>query len=129
MSVDYYKSMQEHFDLAKKLRPVREKGVLITGSGNIVHNLKQWFTGSDNSPFDWAVEFDEWVKEKIIERDFQSLIDYEKQGKAAKMSVPTTDHYVPLIYCLGLADKKEKLEFVYEKVESSLSMRSLKISS
>ncbi|TAL67133.1 MAG: 4,5-DOPA dioxygenase extradiol [Bacteroidetes bacterium] len=127
LSIDYYKPMQYHFDLAKKLKPMRGKGLLIIGSGNIVHNLNQWFNRNNDNPYSWALEFDEWVKGKIIGRDFQSLIDYEKQGDAARMSVPTVDHFVPLIYCLGLADESDGIEFVYEGVESSLSMRSLRI--
>ncbi|MBI5326481.1 MAG: 4,5-DOPA dioxygenase extradiol [Ignavibacteriae bacterium] len=127
LSIDYKKPMQYHFDLAQKLKPLRDKGVLIIGSGNIVHNLRLWFSQTGSESLDWAVEFDEWLKNKIMERDFQSLINYEKQGKAAELSVPTVDHYVPLLYCLGLTEESDVIEFVYEGVESSLSMRSIKI--
>lgn len=126
LSIDFYKPMQFHFDLAQKLRPLREKGVLIIGSGNLVHNLRL-VRFEDNFAYDWAIEFDEWVKSRINERDFDSLIQYEKQGKAAALSVPTVDHYVPLLYSLALADKEEKIVFTHEEiVYGSLSMRCLR---
>lgn len=127
LSIDYHKPMQYHYDLAQKLKPLSDMGVLVIGSGNIVHNLRLWFSQTGTEPFDWATEFDEWVKGKIIEREFQSLIDYEKQGKAALLSVPTVDHYVPLIYCLALADDEEKILFTHEEVIASMSMRCLRI--
>ena len=127
LSIDYHKPMQYHFDMSQRLKPLREKGVLIIGSGNIVHNLRLWFSQTGSEPFDWAVEFDEWVKNKIIERDFQSLINYENQGKAADLSVPTVDHYVPLLYCLGLVDDNESIVFTHEEVIGSMSMRSFRI--
>src|SRR5580704_15078263 len=83
MSIDYYRPMQYHFDLAKRLKALREKGVLIIGSGNVVHNLQLFFSAKDNTPFDWTIEFDNWVKDRIVAHDFQSLIDYEKHGTSA----------------------------------------------
>lgn len=127
LSIDYKKPMQYHFDLAKKLAKLREMGVLIFGSGNIVHNLQYAFAKSDMLSYDWAIEFDAWIKNKIKIRDFDSIIHYEKSGKSAELSVPTVDHYVPLIYCLALAESDDKIEFTYEEVMSSLSMRCLKI--
>lgn len=127
LSIDINKPFNFHFELGYKLMPLREKGLLIIGSGNIVHNLRMWFTKSSDKPYSWAVEFDEWVKKKIIERDFRSLVDLENQGEAAHLSVPTVDHYIPLLYSLALAEKDDKIEFIYEGIESSLSMRSLRI--
>ena len=127
LSIDYYKPMQYHFDLAMQLKSLREKGVLIIGSGNIVHNLQLYFSKTDDKPFDWAVEFDAWSKEKILQHDFQSLIDYEKKGESAKLAVPTVDHYVPMIYSLALSDKNENIDFTYEETIGSMSMRTFKI--
>ncbi|HET7152362.1 MAG TPA: 4,5-DOPA dioxygenase extradiol, partial [Candidatus Kapabacteria bacterium] len=127
LSIDYFKPMQYHFDLARALKPLREQGVLVIGSGNIVHNLRAFFSSPQGTPFDWTVEFDKWVKEKIEKRDFQSLINYESEGAAAKLAVPTVDHYVPMLYSLALAGEKEPIAFTYEEVQSSLSMRCFKV--
>lgn len=127
LSIDYYKPMQYHFDLAKRLASLREKGVLIISSGNIVHNLRKFFENPDAKSFEWTIEFDNWVKEKINARDFQSLIDYEKHGTSAKLSVPTVDHYVPMIYSLALADKKDDIHYTNEETIASISMRAFRI--
>jgi 4,5-DOPA dioxygenase extradiol len=128
LSIDFYKPMQFHFSLAKKLAVLREKGVLVIGSGNIVHNLALVRMQDGSKAYDWAVDFDEWVKDRIKKRDLESLINYEQQGQSAKLSVPTVDHYVPLLYSLALADEDDKIEFTYEEiVYSSLSMRCLRI--
>jgi 4,5-DOPA dioxygenase extradiol len=127
LSLDYNKPMQYHFDLGKKLFPLREKNVLIIGSGNIVHNLHFAFPLDNPNKYKWAEEFDEWIKDKIIKRDFDSVINYHKGGEAAKMSVPTTDHYIPLLYCLALAQENEEINFTYEEIITSLSMRCFKI--
>lgn len=125
LSIDFTKPMQYHYDLAKELAFLRSKGVLIIGSGNIVHNLGmiKWDGGT---PFDWAVEFDTFSKNMIETNNAQALIDYEKQGKAALMAVPTTDHYIPLIYAMGLRDKSDSLQFFNDTLDmGSLSMRSV----
>lgn len=127
LSIDYYKPMQYHFDLAQRLASLREKGVLIISSGNIVHNLRKFFENPDAKSFEWTVEFDNWVKEKINARDFQSLIDYKKHGTSAKLSVPTVDHYVPMIYSLALADKKDDIHYTNEETIASVSMRAFRI--
>ena len=131
LSIDYYQPMSYHLNLAKEIRALRERGVLVIGSGNIVHNLRMSMSklqNQDTSPFDWAVEFDNWVHEKIKNRDFQSLTDYEKAGTAGKLSVPTVDHYVPLLYTLGLADEKEDIRQTYEEVTfGGISMRTFQV--
>ncbi len=128
LSIDYHQPMSYHFDLARKLQGLRSEGVLIVGSGNLVHNLRLAFSrGLDAAPYDWAVDFDLWCKEKLESRDFDSLIDWEKAGDMASKSIPTVDHYVPLLYTLGVADSTESLSFPYEEVVSSLSMRCVKI--
>jgi 4,5-DOPA dioxygenase extradiol len=125
LSIDMSKPLSYHSNLAKSLLPLRNQGVLILGSGNIVHNLR--YVYAQNAPYDWAIEFDEWVKNKIDIRDFDSLINFEKQGTAARLSVPTMDHYIPLIYALALAEESEDIAYTYEGIETSLSMRCLKI--
>lgn len=127
VSIDFPKPMSYHFDLARRLKTLRGEGILIIGSGNIVHNLRM-IRFEDNFVYDWCAEFDTWVKDKIEKRDFDSLIKYEKQGKAAELAVPTVDHYVPLLYSLALADDNESIEFTHEGLMyGSLSMRCLRI--
>ncbi len=131
LSIDFYQPMQYHLDLAKELRSLREKGVLVIGSGNIVHNLRMSMPKlqmSDNTPYDWATEFDTWVKGKIDSGDYAALANYEQIGSAGKLAVPTTDHYIPMLYTLGLADGKEEIKQVYESVEyGGLSMRTFQV--
>jgi 4,5-DOPA dioxygenase extradiol len=132
LSIDYKKPLKYHFDLAKQLKPLREKGVLIIGSGNIVHNLRLSFQGvreqGEEFVYDWVTEFDEWAKEKINSRDFKSLINYESAGTTAKLAVPTVDHYVPMLYSLALADKNENILYTHEELTfGAMSMRSFKI--
>jgi 4,5-DOPA dioxygenase extradiol len=131
MSIDYHQPMQYHLDLARQLRTLREKGVLIIGSGNIVHNLRMSmprFQTGDNTPYDWAVEFDKWVGDKIAAGDYGALTNYEQIGSAGKLSVPTPDHYIPMLYTLGLADEKEAVKQVYEEVSfGGISMRTFQV--
>ena len=101
LSIDYNKPAQYHYDLAKQLASLRKKGVLIIGSGNMVHNLRMVAWDKLQEPeygFDWAIEMNTIFKEKISTNDFKSLIDYEKLGSAAKLAIPTPDHYYPLLY-------------------------------
>ena len=126
LSLDYMQPPQFHYELAKELQELRKKGVLIIGSGNIVHNLgmMQW----SEKAFDWAIEFDEKIKSLIVADDFQSVVDYHKLGKAAQLSIPTNEHYLPLLYSLALKGNKESLSFFNEKTTmGSVSMRSLRI--
>jgi 4,5-DOPA dioxygenase extradiol len=91
-------------------------------------SMRYFGTDKESFVFDWTKEFDEYVKKKIDERDFQSLIDYEKEGSAAKLSVPTMDHYAPLMYSLAMADKNEEIKYTYEELLSgAISMRCLQI--
>jgi 4,5-DOPA dioxygenase extradiol len=128
LSVDYYKPASYHFELAKQLGYLRNKGVLIIGSGNLVHNLGMVDFANANGGYDWAVEFDAKGKELLDKGDFKSLVDYEKLGTSAKLSIPTNDHYLPMIYPLGLSLPKENLSYIYEGLEAgSISMRSFVI--
>ncbi|MDP4115167.1 MAG: 4,5-DOPA dioxygenase extradiol [Bacteroidota bacterium] len=126
LSIDFGKPLRYHFELGQKLASLRDQGVLIIGSGNIVHNLRMVY--AQTAPYEWAAVFDEWVKNKIDKRDFNSLINYEAQGSEAKLAVPTTDHYIPLLYTLALAEKNENITYTYEEIQTSLSMRCFKIS-
>lgn len=126
LSIDYTKDLQYHYDLAKELSFLRKKGVMIMGSGNIVHNLSKavW----KDTAYDWAIEFDTKVKDAITNDEHKKIIDFTSLGKTAELSVPTKEHFIPLIYTLGLKDKNEKVTFFNEKnTMGSISMRSLKI--
>ena len=130
LSIDYTKGAQFHFDLAKELASLRNKGVLIMGSGNMVHNLRLVSFDKINSEFgfDWAVEMNEVFKKHITNHDHAALINYENLGNAAKLAVPTPDHYYPLLYTLGLQGKNEEAFIFNDKLMAgSLTMTSLMI--
>jgi 4,5-DOPA dioxygenase extradiol len=135
LSLDYTfnewdpKPLQYHYDLAAGLSALRSRGVLIIGSGNIVHNLGMFdFTNIEAKPFDWAVEFDEQVRSNLISGNHQDLIHYRNTCKAAALAVPTLDHYLPMIYAISLQEKNESLAFTYEGFQyGSISMRCFQI--
>lgn len=128
LSIDYYKPAQYHYDLAKQLVSLRKKGVLIIGSGNMVHNLGRTDFNLPDQGEEWAVELNEIFKNKIMDGDHQALIEYEKLHKSAKLAVPTPDHYYPLLYSLALQDKKDEITIFNDKaIYGSLTMTSLKI--
>lgn len=128
LSIDYSKPAAYHYELAKQLNYLRYKGVVIIGSGNIVHNLGMVDFNNPNSAYDWAIEFDSTVKKLLDKGDDTALINYEKLGKSALLSIPTNDHYLPMLYILGLRDKGEQVSYIYESMEmGSLSMRSFVI--
>lgn len=128
LSIDYYKPAQYHYDLAKQLGVLRKKGVLIIGSGNMVHNLSMPNFSMVNSGYDWAVEMNEVFKKHILEGNHQALIDYEKLNKAAKLAIPTPDHYYPMMYSLGLQEKDDAITLFNDKaVLGSITMTSIKI--
>jgi len=124
ISLNYNLSPKEHFNFAKQLAEFRQKGALIVGSGNIVHNLgaAQW---DRTDGYDWALEFDQKVKESIAARNFESLLHPETMGKAAALSMPSLEHYIPLLYILALADEEE-ITFFNEGFDlRSISMTSV----
>ena len=131
MSLDYYQAPQYHYELAKELASLRNKGVLILGSGNIVHNLGMvaWDKlNADDFGYDWAIEASEKMKKYILDGNHQELINYKSQGKAFNLAVPTPEHYLPLLYVLALKEENEKVSLFNDKtVGGSLSMTSLKI--
>ena len=128
LSIDYNQPMQYHYDLAKQLKELRKKGVLIVGSGNITHNLNIVDLHNINAkPRDWTLEFDTKIKKFIDDRDHQAIIDYHKIGSSAKLAVPEPSHYIPLIYTLALQEDKDEIDYFYDKFHyGTLSMRCVK---
>lgn len=117
MSIDYYAKPEYHFELGKQLKSLREKGVLIIGSGSLIHNLSlagKKMMQNDMTPYGWESEYDLWLKQQIDGRNFQNLINYENSHKLGKLAAPTPDHYVPVLYSLGLADNKDEITYFYE---------------
>ncbi|MCK9412073.1 MAG: 4,5-DOPA dioxygenase extradiol [Prolixibacteraceae bacterium] len=131
MSLDYALTPQAHYDLAKELSVLRKKGVLIVGSGNLVHNLGRVAWDKLNEvgfAFDWATEANEKMKKFILNGDHQQLIDYKSLGKAFDLAIPTPEHYLPLLYVLALKEKHETVSIFNDKtVAGSLTMTSVKI--
>ncbi|WP_306350884.1 4,5-DOPA dioxygenase extradiol [Flavobacterium sp. '19STA2R22 D10 B1'] len=126
MSLDYYQNPQYHYELAQELTALRHKGVLIIGSGNIVHNLRRLDWKNTDGGYDWAIEANEKMKELILDNNHKQLINYQTMGKAFELSIPTPEHYLPLLYTLGLKGDHEKTTFFNDKtVMGSISMTSL----
>jgi 4,5-DOPA dioxygenase extradiol len=129
MSLDYSQPPEYHYELAKELSSFRDKGVLIIGSGNMVHNLRlaAWDKlTAEEYGYDWAIEAIEKMKKLIFAGDHRSLIDYQKQGEAFNLAIPTSEHYLPLLYVLALKEKNNKINLFNDKiVAGSLAMTSL----
>lgn len=133
LSIDYTKGPQYHYDLAKELYALRSKGVLIIGSGNMVHNLRMvaWEHLNDTGyAYDWALKMNDTFKTLIQEGDHRSLIQYTSLGKEAMLAIPTPEHYLPLLYTLGVKGGKDNITFFNDKaVGGSLTMTSVKFAS
>lgn len=131
LSLDYTQPAQYHYELAKELSSLREKGVLIIGSGNMVHNLGLLAWDKLNAPefgFDWAIEANEKMKNYILNENHDQLINFRSEGKAFDLAIPTPEHYLPLIYTLALQDKNEQVRIFNDKaVAGSITMTSVKI--
>lgn len=131
LSLDYTQAPQYHYDLAKELASLRRKGVLIIGSGNMVHNLRMVAWDKLNTAgyaYDWATEANERMKEYIIKGDHAKLIHYTSQGRAFNLAIPSPDHFLPLLYTLALKNEKDNLSLFNDKaVGGSLTMTSVKI--
>lgn len=126
MSIDYSQPPIYHYKLAKELSVLRRRGVLIVASGNAVHNLGMVSWGDQGKKFDWAIEFDSIVKKSIEDNNDTPLLNYEKLGNLARMAHPTNDHYLPLIYAIGLREKTDKFNFFNDSFDlGSISMRSV----
>ena len=117
LSIDYYGKPDYHFELGKQLKALRDKGVLIIGSGSLIHNLKlvgEKMRKNDMTPFGWEADYDAWLKKQIDERNFENIINYEQSHKLGKLAAPTPDHYVPVLYSLGMTDNKDDIRYFYE---------------
>ncbi len=130
LSYDMMAPFEYHLEIGAALTALRDQGVLIVGSGNIVHNLRQIVWRGEPEPFDWATRFDEAVRDKLAGGEWSALKSaqfYENLGEAATMSVPTPDHYIPLLYVLGTAHPGESVTFPCEGMQNaSISMRSVR---
>jgi 4,5-DOPA dioxygenase extradiol len=128
LSLAYDQSPQYHYELGKELSLLRKKGVLIIGSGNIVHNLRVIDWSNTNEEFEWAAKANEKLKKLISGNKHQNLINYQNLGKEVELSIPTPEHYLPLLYTLALKEENERVFFFNDKiVMGSISMVSLKI--
>jgi 4,5-DOPA dioxygenase extradiol len=131
MSLDYYQNPQYHYNLARELAGLRSKGVLIIGSGNMVHNLGlvAWDKlNADEYGYDWAIEASEKMKRFILNGDHQQLINFKSQGKAFDLAIPSPEHYLPMLYALALKEEDEKVILFNDKaIAGSLTMTSFKI--
>lgn len=132
MSLDYYQAPQYHYELAQELSSLRKKGVLIIGSGNMVHNLRlvDWNKlNEDSYGYEWALEASDKMKKYILNDAHQLLIDFQAQGKAFELAIPTPEHYLPMLYALALKEENEVVNLFNDKpVGGSLTMTSFKIS-
>ena len=129
LSIDETRETTWHYEIAKRLLPLREKGILILGSGNIVHNLHTYSWGRhDAGPYEWAVRFENVVREALDSGNITPLIEYEKLGRDALLSIPTPDHYVPFLYILAQYRRNEKITFPVEGFDDgSISMLGVQI--
>lgn len=129
LSIDETKGAAWHYEMARNLAPLRDRGVLILGSGNIVHNLHTYSWGKhDADPYDWALRFEKMVRTALRSGNVESLIAYEKLGKDALLSVPTPDHYLPFLYILAQSQHNEEITFPVEGFDDgSISMTAIQI--
>lgn len=131
LSINETEPASVHFELGKKLAPLREEGILIVGSGNLVHNLHTYAWGRHMpEPYSWATKFEAEARQSMLAGDFQPLIDYERLGPAALLSIPTPDHYLPLLYVLATRQQSDRISFPVEGIDGgSISMLSVSVSS
>lgn len=129
LAIDERQPPRFHYELGKRLAPLREEGVLVVGSGNLVHNLHSYAWGRDGvNAYDWAVRFEQQARELLLAGEDATLVAYEGLGRDAMLSVPTPDHYLPLLYVLGLRRGDEPISFPVEGVDGgSVSMLAVRI--
>jgi 4,5-DOPA dioxygenase extradiol len=129
LSINENEPARFHYELAGKLSPLRDEGVLVIGSGNLVHNLHTYAWGKhDVEPFDWALRFEEEARSLVSSGDFDRLVDYESLGRDAQLSIPTPDHYLPLLYTLALKRESDTVTFPVEGFDGgSVSMLTVRI--
>lgn len=128
MSIDHFKSPQWHYELAREMASLRNKGVLILGSGNMVHNLRLVNWSDMYAKYDWTESINAQFKNLIADRNHQPLINYQSLGKEAQLAVPTPEHYLPMLYTLGLQEPKDEISFFNDDSWGPISMTSFKIS-
>ncbi|MDX1906212.1 MAG: class III extradiol ring-cleavage dioxygenase [Bacteroidia bacterium] len=117
MSIDYYAAPAYHYQLGQQLKSLREKGILIIGSGSLIHNLPmagRKMRNNDFTPFGWEAEYDAWLKQQLDARNVDHIIRYETSHPLGKLAAPTPDHFVPVLYSLGLMDTRDQLSYFYE---------------
>lgn len=129
LSIDKTRPASFHFDIGRKLAPLRQESVLIAGSGNLVHNLRAYaWGGAPREPYDWAVRFERSARDYLLAGDFGPLVDYDSLGEDAALSIPTPDHFLPLLYILATRQGDESVRFPVEGVDGgSISMLSVQI--
>ncbi len=129
LSIDAAKPPDVHYKLGGELRALRSRGVLVIGSGNLVHNLRELnWEEEEATPFDWAAEFDDFVRKNVLEKNHAALLKYASLGSLARRAHPTNDHYLPLMYFLGLQEKGEEPRFTFEGFQyGSVSMRCIAV--
>ena len=129
LSIDETQPASVHFEIGRKLAPLRDEGILIVGSGNLVHNLHAYAWGRHvTDPYDWAVQFETRAKEILLAGEYRSLIDYEKLGREALLSIPTPNHYLPLLYVTATSRQGDVITFPVEGVDGgSISMLAVQV--
>jgi 4,5-DOPA dioxygenase extradiol len=127
LSMDLGLAPAQHYELAQRLAPLRDEGVLILGSGNVVHNLSRMNWSASAPPEPWARRFDAWVAARLSDHDHDALKHFTSQGDDARLSVPTPEHYLPLLYCLAVEDASDAVDFPVETTAlATISMRSVR---
>ncbi len=129
LSINHTKPASFHYEIGKKLAPLRDEGILIIGSGNVVHNLRAYAWSQPLAkPYDWAIRFEKQVQELLLAEDYGPLINYENLGDDALLSVPTPDHYLPLLYVIGCRKRGEKISFPVKGIDGgTISMLAVQI--
>jgi 4,5-DOPA dioxygenase extradiol len=129
LSIDETQAPALHYEIGRKLAPLRDEGVLIVGSGNLVHNLHAYAWGRRvGEPYDWAVRFERHARRLMLAGEYQPLIEYESLGPDAMLSIPTPDHYLPLLYVLATRRQGEEIAFPIEGIDGgSISMLAVEI--
>jgi 4,5-DOPA dioxygenase extradiol len=129
LSIDETQPAAFHYEIGRRLAPLRDEGILIVGSGNLVHNLHTYAWGGHMpEPYDWAIRFEQEAREMMIAGEFKPLIDYENLGPEARLSIPTPDHYLPLLYVIASRQERELITFPIEGVDGgSISMLTVRV--
>jgi 4,5-DOPA dioxygenase extradiol len=129
LSIDETQPASFHFEIGKRLAPLRAEGILILGSGNLVHNLHAYAWGQHMpDPYDWAIRFEQEARAMMVAADYQPLIAYESLGPDAMLSIPTPDHYLPMLYVIATRQRSEAVSFPVEGVDGgSISMLTVQV--